>query len=127
MRDVCAMLGAALVACVCLSVPAAAQCPSNGYFQANATQDVGNFGATLNSTVCVSITTAPSQITLKSTATAEILNVSKLQQALVDRVAGPEPCHATSTSGWDITGADLRVLASSTSPAIRVDVVLRNC
>jgi hypothetical protein len=127
MRGVCGVSAAALVAFICLCLPAAAQCPSSGYFQANATQDVGNFGATLNSTLCVSITTAPSQITLKSTATAEILNVAKLQQAIVDRVAGSEPCHATSMSGWDITAADVRFLGSSSSPAVRVDVVGRDC
>ncbi|MEA2875890.1 MAG: hypothetical protein QOF14_1086 [Hyphomicrobiales bacterium] len=126
MRMVCGVAASALMALALFCEPAAAQCPG-GYFQANASQPVGNFGATLNSTVCVLIATAPTQISLKSTTTAEILNVSKLQQAIVDRVAGSEPCSPTSMSGWDITAADVRFLGSSSSSAIRVDVVGRDC
>src|ERR1043165_7940982 len=101
----------ALVGLAVLSQPASAQCPS-GYFQANASQPVGNFGATMNATVCVLIATVPTEINLKSAVTVEVLNVANLQRAIVERLAG-SGCALDSINGWDVTGADVKFFGTT--------------
>jgi len=107
--------------------PSLAQCPSKAYFRIDAQSPIGGFDATLSSTVCVSIVTSQARIAMKSLITAEVLNTAKLEEALIERFAGAAPCGIFSAGGWDLSGASVSFLGSSSSARIQVVAVAKPC
>ena len=117
----------AILLVLSLFAAASAQCPSKAYFRANAQNPIENFDATLNSTVCVSINTAPTRVRMRSLIVAEVLNTAKLEQALLSRLAGADQCGFFNLGGWDLTEASVSLLGSASSARIRVVATAKSC
>ena len=103
-----------------------AQCPSAGYFRADASNAIGQFGK-LDTTACLAITTATTQINAKAVVTVQIADTRKLQEALIARLSASSSCALTGIGGWDITDLNVSFSGSGASSRVRVNVVGRDC
>jgi hypothetical protein len=103
---------------------AQALCP-RGYFQANASSAFDD--SRLRSQLCISISTAPTQISMRLVARAELPVTDAIENAVLRRFAGTRECGVGNPYGWTINSFDVRLAGASAAPRLRFEVTGKDC
>ena len=64
---------------------------------------------------------------MKTLIVAEVLDTAKLEQALLNRIAGADQCGFFNLGGWDLTEAKVSLLGSASTARIRVVATAKSC
>lgn len=116
-----------LVCLAGLPSEAHAHCPSKGYFLAEATNQLPGYGTALDTKVCLAISTQTARINADAIVIAQIADARKLQEALVNRLAGMGQCSYATAQGWDLTDISVSFVGPGSAARIRVNVVAKQC
>jgi len=126
-KSIYAIVSGVLLTFVLLASDAHAQCPSNGYFRADASNQLPQFGTSLDSTVCLSIATRTTQINANAVVIAQIADARKIQAALIARLVSGAGCGYASVQGWDFTDLNVSFSGVGSSARVRVNLVAKDC